>query len=80
MAALLSGEGTVLHELRDRVLVVVDPVANALSSTAVRTQVAQVPGHILAWVPTRRAIRVFEVVVRAELEARMSALLVWLRL
>ncbi len=44
MQALLRGEGTVLHELRDHVLVVVDPVANALSSTAVRTQVAQVMG------------------------------------
>lgn len=42
--ALLRGEGTVLHELRDHVLVVVDPVTNALSSTAVRTQVAQVMG------------------------------------
>ena len=42
MDALLRADGTLLHELREHVLVVVEPVASALSSTAVRAQVAQV--------------------------------------
>lgn len=43
MDALLRADGTLLHELREHVLVVTEPVASALSSTAVRAQVAQVP-------------------------------------
>ncbi|KAK9842278.1 hypothetical protein WJX81_004237 [Elliptochloris bilobata] len=39
--ALLSQEGTLVQELRGHVLVVTDPVASALSSTAVRAQTAQ---------------------------------------
>lgn len=42
MDALLRADGTLLHELREHVLVVTEPVASALSSTAVRAQVAQV--------------------------------------
>lgn len=40
--ALLHQEGTVLHELRDRVAVIHDPVQNDISSTIVRSEIAEV--------------------------------------
>ncbi|KAK9807240.1 hypothetical protein WJX73_001226 [Symbiochloris irregularis] len=39
--ALLAREGTLLHELRTRVIVVTDPVQNDTSSTVVRDELAQ---------------------------------------
>ena len=47
VAALLQQEGTVLHELQDRVTVIHDPVQSDISSTTVRAELAQVGLHPL---------------------------------
>ena len=39
MAALVDAPGTVLHELRDSILIVQDPITNDVSSTKLRQQV-----------------------------------------